>query len=81
MSPILCLRFAIDDLKAYALEAALAGGGRPSSAQLGDWLWNDSATGMAIRELRRRFLAGEDERAKQIAGMFLVPGVRVAQGA
>jgi hypothetical protein len=81
MSPILALRFAIDDLKAYALEAAMADGGRPSSRQLGDWLWNDSATGAAIRELRRRFLAGEDERAKQLAGMFLVPGVRVAQAA
>jgi hypothetical protein len=36
MSPVLCLRFAVDDLKAYCLEAALAGGGAPSSRQLGD---------------------------------------------
>ncbi len=78
LSPILCLRFAIDDLKAYALEAALAGGGSPSSRQLGDWLWNETATGAAIHELRRRLVAGEDERAKQIAGMFLVPALRLA---
>jgi hypothetical protein len=77
LSPVLCLRFAIDDLKAYALEAAIAGGGRPSSQQLGDWLWNQTATGAAIRELRRMLLADEDERAKLIAGMFLVPALRV----
>ena len=52
MSPILCLRFAIDDLKAYALEAAIGGGSHPSSQQLGDWLWNDSAVGAATRTLR-----------------------------
>ena len=78
LSPVLCLRFAVDDLKAYALEAAIAGGGRPSSKQLGDWLWNATAIGAAIRELRRRLLADEDERAKLIAGMFLVPALRVA---
>jgi len=80
LSPVLCLRFAADDLKAYALEAAIAGGGRPSSKQLGDWLWNETATGAAIRELRRRLMADEDERAKLIGGMFLVPALRVAPG-
>ena len=80
LSPILALRFAIDDLKAYALEAAIAGGGRPSSRQLGDWLWNDSATGAAIRELRRRLMAEGDERTRQIAGLFLVPALRAMPG-
>jgi hypothetical protein len=79
-SPILCLRFAVDDLKAYALEAALAGGGRPSATQLGDWLWNETATGAAIRQLRQGLLSSEDEREKLIAGMFLVPGLRVTAG-
>src|SRR5207302_9253717 len=51
MSPVLCLRFAVDDLKAYALEAEIAGGARPSSRQLGDWLWDETATGAAIRSL------------------------------
>jgi hypothetical protein len=77
MSPILCLRFAVDDLKAYCLEAALAGGGAPSSRQLGDWLWNRTTSGAAIRELRRMLSSDADERAKLIAGMFLVPALRV----
>jgi len=80
LSPILCLRFAIDDLKAYAMEAAIAGGARPSSRQLGDWLWDATAIGAAIRKVRRLLLAGEDERAKQIAGLLLVPRLRVEPG-
>jgi len=80
LSPILCLRFAVDDLKAYALEAAIAGDGRPSSRQLGDWLWNETALGAAIRRLRASLLADTDERAKLIAGMFLVAALRVSSG-
>ncbi len=80
MSPILCLRFAVDDLKAFVLEAALAGGGKPSSQQQGDWLWNETATGAAIRNIRRALLTDDDERTKLIAGNFLVPGLRVTVG-
>ncbi|HWD56861.1 MAG TPA: hypothetical protein VG308_01175 [Stellaceae bacterium] len=79
MSPPLALRFAIDDLKAFALEAALTPGSRPSSRQLGDWLWNETALGDAIQTLRREFLAGDDERLKQLA-FFFVPGLRVPPG-
>ena len=73
----LMLRFAIDDVKAYGLEAAAAGNARPSSRQLGDWLWNDTAAGAAIHALRAAFLASEDERLKLIAGNFMVPAARV----
>jgi hypothetical protein len=76
MSPLLALRFAIDDLKAYALEAAIAGRVRPSSQQLGDWLWNQSASGAAIRALRERLIAG-DERQQAVAAFF-VPAVRLS---
>jgi hypothetical protein len=75
-SPPLLLRFAVDDLKAYCLEAAAAGPARPSSRQLGDWLWNDSATGAAIHALRAAYGEAADERLKLIAGNFMVPGTR-----
>jgi hypothetical protein len=78
MSPPLALRFAIDDVKAYFLEAALAPGSKPSSRQLGDWLWNDTAAGKAIFALRRANLDAADERLKLIAGNFMVPAVRAA---
>ena len=80
LSPILCLRFAVDDLKAYALEAAITSGTRPSSRQLGDWLWNESATGAAIHALRRQLAVSADDRAKLIGTMFLVPGLRQVPG-
>lgn len=76
MSAPLTLRFAVDDLKAAYIEVALSGSARPSSKQLGDWLWNDTAAGAAIFALRSMYLTSEDERLKAIAGLFLVPGVR-----
>jgi hypothetical protein len=76
MSPALALRFAIDDLKAFALEAGLAHGGNPSSQQLGDWLWNQTVLGAALHLLRRQCLAGDDERVKAVAAFF-VPALRV----
>jgi hypothetical protein len=75
MSPLLALRFAIDDLKAYTLEAAIAGRAHPSSKQLGDWFWNHAAAGAAIRALRERLIAG-DERQQAVAAFF-VPAVRL----
>jgi hypothetical protein len=66
----LLLRFDIDDLKAFYFEAAAAGGAKPSSRQLGDWFWNDTAAGAAVRALRVAHLASEDERLKLIAANF-----------
>jgi len=76
----LLLRFAVDDLKAYCLEAALAGPAKPSSKQLADWLWNETAAGAAIFALRQAYRDAEDDRLKLIAGNFLVPGLRVPPG-
>lgn len=76
MSPLLSLRFAVDDLKAYALEAAIAGRTRPSSQQLGDWLWNQSACGAAIRALRERLIAGSER--EQAVAAFFVPALRLS---
>ena len=73
----LILRFALDDLKAYYLEAAAAGTSKPSSQQLGNWLWNQTAAGAAILALREASLTSEDERLRLIAGNFMVPAVRV----
>jgi hypothetical protein len=77
MSAPLTLRFAVDDLKAAYIEAALSGSAKPSSKQIGDWLWNDTAAGRAIFALRSMYLTNDDERLKAIAGLFLVPGARV----
>ena len=76
----LILRFAVDDLKAYCLEAAAAGAAKPSSRQLGDWLWNDSAAGAAIHALREALQASDDDRLKLIVSNFMVPAARARSG-
>jgi hypothetical protein len=73
----LILRFAVDDLKAYCLEAAAAGPAKPSSRQLGDWLWNETATGAALYALRDILLTQDDERLRLIVANFMVPAARV----
>ena len=76
----LILRFAVDDLKAYCLEAAAAGPAKPSSRQLGDWLWNEMATGAALYALRNLLLTQQDERLRLIVANFMVPAARARTG-
>ncbi len=76
----LILRFAVDDLKAYCLEAAGAGAAEPSSLQLTDWFWSETATGAAIHILREVLQAHEDERLRLIVSNFVVPAARVRAG-
>jgi hypothetical protein len=73
----LILRFAVDDLKAYALEAAAAGPAKPSSRQLGDWLWRETAVGASLYALRELLLTQEDERLRLIVANFMVPAARM----
>jgi hypothetical protein len=76
----LILRFAVDDLKAYCLEAAGSGSAKPASRQLTDWFWNETATGAAIHVLREVLQAHEDERLRLIVSNFMVPAARVRAG-
>ena len=76
----LILRFAVDDVKAYCLEAAAAGTAKPSSRQLSDWFWNESAAGAAIYALREVLQASDDDRLKLIVANFMVPAARVRPG-
>jgi len=73
----LILRFAVDDLKAYCLEAASSGSAKPSSLQLTDWFWNQTETGAALYALRKVLLAQEDERLRLIVANFMVPAGRL----
>jgi hypothetical protein len=75
MAPVARVRFAIDDIKAFYLEAALAQGGHPSSQQLADWFWNETLAGNMIREFQDKALASDDVNLNRIAGS-LVPAER-----
>jgi hypothetical protein len=72
MAAVARVRFAIDDIKAFYLEAALAQGGHPSSQQLRDWFWNETLAGNMIREFQDSALASDDANLYRIAGS-LVP--------
>ena len=76
----LLLRFAVDDLKAYCLEAAGSGPAKPSSLQLTDWFWDGTAIGAALHVLRKVLQVQEDERLRLIVSNFVVPAARVRAG-
>jgi hypothetical protein len=77
VSAVQALRWAIDDLKAYYLEAMSADGAMPSSRQMQAWFWDHTLAARLIIALRRQLLAGEDKRGQAIGRMNLVPGAQV----
>jgi len=77
VSPVQALRWAVDDLKAYYLEAMSADGAMPSSRQMQAWFWDNTLAARLIIALRRQLLASEDKRSQAIGRMNLVPGAQV----
>ena len=77
MSKALLMRFAADDLKAYYMEAAAVGPGRPSSAQLNDWFWRGTVAGRIMIALRAAAAKSEDKGFNTVGSWFLVPNVWV----
>ncbi len=75
MAKVSRARFAIDDIKAFYLEAAMAEGGHPSARQLLDWFWSDTLAGALIREFQETARVSEDSNLKMIADS-LVPAER-----
>jgi hypothetical protein len=77
VSPVQVLRWAVDDLKAYYLEAMSADGAMPSSRQTQAWFWDRTLAARLIIALRRQLLASEDKRSQTVGRMNLVPGAQV----
>jgi hypothetical protein len=77
MAPNLAMRFAVDDLKAFYLEAATAGAGTPSSWQLGTWFWRETAAAQLIIALRAKTKQSESKSLARIGTVFLVPRIWV----
>lgn len=76
VSPVQALRWAVDDVKAYYLEAMAAGPGVPSSRQVQGWFWDRTVAARTIIALRKMLLASDDNRAQAVGRMNLVPGVQ-----
>ena len=72
LSAAMALRFSADDLQAYYLEAA-AHSGQPTSWQLGEWLWRQTALGAVFVKLRSMALETDDRRFKIVGSSRLIP--------
>jgi len=77
VAPVQAVRWAVDDVKAYYLEAMAAAPGIPSSRQVQRWFWDRTLAARAVIALRKQLLASEDSRVQAIGRMSLVPGVQV----
>jgi hypothetical protein len=73
MASVSRARFAIDDIKAFYFEAALANGGRPSSFQLNEWFWKQTLAGKMILDFQEFARLSDDTNLGLIAGCLVPP--------
>lgn len=73
ISARLMFRLALDDLKMYYTEAALATQSKPSNHQLDQWLWQHTFFGNQMNILRTQLMHSDNEKAKDLATKFIVP--------
>jgi hypothetical protein len=78
MAAISRARFAIDDIKAFYFESAMASGGHPSSHQLNEWFWKQTLAGRMILDFQDIARKSDDKNLRLIAGS-LVPAERTYQ--
>ena len=68
------LRFAVEDLRNWRLEAITAQPGpKPSSKTLADWFWGETATGALVLALHPVLLKNANLRLRQVGKGQLVP--------
>lgn len=68
------LKLAIDDLRAYCLEAGGAQpGGAGDGARLERWYWWETAVGRALREAQPQALASADAALRFMAKVLMIP--------
>ena len=73
VSPRLMYRLALDDLKSYYVEAALASEFLPCSNQVHDWLWQETLLGKRMKEMRKTLMDSEDPKHSDLGTKFIVP--------
>ena len=73
LAPVSRVRFAIDDIKVFYFEAALANGGQPSSDQLNDWFWKQTLAGKMILDFQDAIRLGDDKNLRLISSSLIPP--------
>ena len=67
------LRLAVDDIKAFYVDAATAQPGKASGSDVQDWFWRETAFANMLQNLRKDLMVSADEELALIAAWFLVP--------
>lgn len=72
-------KLAVDDLKAFYLEAVTAQPNPGSAAEIDNWFWDETAAGELLTTLRDRLMESADVGVKAYARSTLVPRAQLAR--
>ncbi|MEZ5098563.1 MAG: hypothetical protein R3C15_01885 [Thermoleophilia bacterium] len=67
------LKLAIDDLRAFCLEAGAAQPGGATGPRLERWFWWETAIGAALRDAHPQALASDDPAIRFMAKVLMIP--------
>ncbi|MDP7342936.1 MAG: hypothetical protein QF767_06140 [Alphaproteobacteria bacterium] len=67
------LRLAVDDIKAFYVDAATAQPGNASGRDIQDWFWRETAFAGLLQRLRKKLMASTNEELAQAGEWLLVP--------
>ena len=74
------LRLAVQDLKAYYLEAVAAQPGRQGTkTELEDWFWGQTAAAGVLNELRRVCMQSTDQGLQFLGKLMIIPQSRLSR--
>jgi len=73
LPPAQALKEAIDDLRAYYLEAASAFPGAGTPATRKKWFWEETKLAEALLALQPKLAASDDQQHKILANLTLIP--------
>ena len=72
LAPVQMLRFSVDDLKAFYLEAVTEASEAASGWQLANWFWTQTHAGALVKQLHANSFDHPDPQ-RQLAAWWLVP--------
>lgn len=75
LPPAQSLKEAIDDLRAYYLEAASAFPDAGTARMRKEWFWSETRLGAALLELQPKLAASDDPQHKILGNLTLIPAV------
>ena len=67
------LRLAVDDIKAFYVDAATAQPGNATGSDIQDWFWRETAFGAFLHGLRKKLMASPDADLVEAGEWFLIP--------